>query len=359
MKILLPTLYDTRGGSTRVLLAAAQALRPGHAVTVRAPLPEADEPVPPLFPSRPLTGRWRKLAVLPVLARLVAREALALRRLRPDVIHVHDEPSLYVYGLAARFSRPRPHLLWHLHADAGRGRLARLRIALADSCILISDHIAPPDGLPATLIRNPLPALAPLPAPGGDPLARLAVVGAIVPRKGQDLAVDALARLRPAHPQARLTLIGPELDAAYAATLRSRIAALGLEEAVDFAGERPPETAFAGVGLALFPSRAEAQPLALAEALARALPIAASDIPAHRAMRAATQATALSLASLTPEADAPDALATAILTAARTLPSPDLAARTRALHDPARFAEALRARIAALAADLSQRSPAG
>jgi glycosyltransferase involved in cell wall biosynthesis len=340
VKILLPTLYDTRGGSTRILLAAAQALRPTHTVTVRAPLPEADEPVRARFPSRPLTGRWRKLAALPRLVRLMAQEIPALRRLRPDVIHVHDEPSLYVYGLAARMVRPRPHLLWHLHADAGRGRLARLRVALADSCILISDHIAPPRGLPATLIRNPLPVLAPLPAPAGDPLAALAVVGAVVARKGQDLAIEALARLRRTHPQARLTLIGPELDAAFAATLRARIAALHLDDAVRFAGERPPETAFAGVGLAVFPSRAEAQPLALAEALARALPIAASDIPAHRAMRAAVAADTLPLAALTPEA-----LATAILTAARTTPPPSLAARTLALHDPARFDDALRARF--------------
>ncbi|HEX8417171.1 MAG TPA: hypothetical protein VF641_06155 [Methylobacterium sp.] len=55
-RILLPTLYDTRGGSTRVLLAAAEALRRDHAVTVRAPLPEADEPALALFPARPLSG---------------------------------------------------------------------------------------------------------------------------------------------------------------------------------------------------------------------------------------------------------------------------------------------------------------
>lgn len=352
MRILLPTLYDTHGGSTRVLLAAAQALRPLHTVTVRAPLPEADERVKPRFPSRPLTGWARKLAVLPRLARLVAGEALALRRLRPDVIHVHDEPSLYVYGLAARFLSPHPHLVWHLHADAGRGRLARLRVVLANSCILISDHIAPPRGLPATLIRNPLPPLAPLPAPAGDPLAALAVVGAVVPRKGQDLAVEALARLRPTHPHAHLTLVGPELDTAFAAALRARITALGLDDAVDFAGERPPETAFAGVGLALFPSRAEAQPLALAEALARALPVAASDIPAHRAMRAATGADALPLATPTP-----DALAAALLTAARTAPSPTLAARAQALYDPIHFTDALRTHIATLAPDFSRPPP--
>jgi len=342
VKILLPTVYDTRGGSTRVLLAAADALRPAHAVTVRAPLVEADARSPALFPSRPLTSPWRKLAVLPRLVRLIAREALALRRLRPDVIHVHDEPSLYVYGLAARLLRPRPYVLWHLHAEAGRGRTARLRVALADGCIRISPHIAPPVGLPATLIPNPLAPLPPLPVPAGDPLSALAVVGALVPRKGQDLAVEALARLRLDHPQAHLTLVGPELDAGFAASLRARIAALRLDGAVTFAGERAPEAAFAGIALAVFPSRAEAQPLALAEALARGLRIAASDIPAHRAMLDGSADPRL-LAAPTP-----DALATAILTAARTPPTPGLAACIRDRHDADRFAEALRAHLAAL-----------
>ncbi|KQU01021.1 hypothetical protein ASG60_19005 [Methylobacterium sp. Leaf469] len=340
MKILLPTLYDTRGGSTRVLLAAAEALRPAHAVTVRAPLAEADERSPALFPSRPLSSRWRKLAVLPRFAGLVARETLALRRLRPDVIHVHDEPSLYVYGLAARSLRPRPFVLWHLHADAGHGRAARLRAALADACIRISPHVAPPVGLPSALIPNPLPPLARLPRPDGDPLSTLGVVGAVVPRKGQDLAVEALARLRTAHPHAHLTLVGPELDAGFAAGLRRRIAALDLDAAVTFAGERAPETAFAGIGLAVFPSRAEAQPLALLEALARGLPIAASDIPAHRALLEGTEADPDGLAALIP-----DSLAAAILAAARTPPPTNLAARIRDRHDATRFAETLRAQM--------------
>ncbi|MGU3537458.1 glycosyltransferase [Methylobacterium sp. A54F] len=343
VRILLPTLYGTQGGSTRVLLASAAALRPGHHVTVRAPLPEADERVPLRFPAEPLTGARRKRAVLPLLARLVAAEAHALRRLRPDIIHVHDEPSLYVYGLAARLLRPRPHLLWHLHAPAGTGRSARLRAALADSCILISPHAAAPPGLPATLIRNPLA----LPDADGTPApdrTALAVVGALGPRKGQDLAVEAFAQLRgePAFEASHLTLIGPELDPAYAGALRARIAALGLGDAVTFAGERTPDQAFAGVGLALFSSTLETQPLALAEALARGLPVAASDIPAHRAMIAETGADKACLAPRDP------ARLAAAVRAARAQPA-DVQARTRALYAPERFAAGLRGHVAALA----------
>jgi glycosyltransferase involved in cell wall biosynthesis len=352
MKILLPTLYDTHGGSTRVLLAAAEALRGEHAVTVRGPIAEADERVPAHFPSHPLVGLPRKLAALPRLAAILGREAAALRRLRPDLVYVHDEPSLYVYGMAAALARPRPRLLWHLHAGAGTGRTARIRAALADAAIVISPHVSPPPGLPVRLIRNPLP-LPPAGMPPPSGLAGLAVVGALVPRKGQDLAVETLAHLRRLEggAAAHLTLIGPELDAAFAARLRGRIAELGLAAAVTFAGERPPEAAFAGVGAALFPSRAETQPLALAEALARGIPLALTDIPAHRAM--------LSEAGADPGAlqpPDPRALAGAILGAAQGPQDPDLPARTRALYDPARFGAELRAHMAHLAHDIAAAS---
>ena len=214
MRVLLPTVYATRGGSTRILLATASVLRREHSVVLRAPLDEADERVPALFPDRPLVGLLSKLAILPRLFLLVCREALALRRLRPDVIHLHDEPSLYVYGLAACSLRPRPLILWHLHLDPSRGgMLARLRARLADGGITISPHIPAPEGLPSTLIRNPLDLTDAVAEPHPNLLAALAVVGAIYPQKGQDLAVAALAELRrrPEASHARLMLIGPEL----------------------------------------------------------------------------------------------------------------------------------------------------
>ncbi len=342
MRILLPTLYATRGGSTRVLLAAAEALRPENEVVIRAPLAEADDPAPAAFPARPLAGPWRKAAALPLLARLLVREAAALRRLRPDLIYVHDEPSLYVYGLAARTLRPRPPILWHLHLDPTRGRAARLRAALADACIRISPHLPPPPGLPSILIRNPLRLDTSETEPHPDPLANLGVVGAIYPQKGQNLAVEALGALRqlPGGAAARLTLVGPEFDPAFAAVLRSRIAEPGLREAVDFAGERPAESAFSGIGLALFPSQSEVQPLALAEALARGLPVAASDIPAHRAMFADAGLDPAHLARREP-----DAFAAAILSAAHRPVDPAVAPRIRALHAPEAFAAALRATV--------------
>lgn len=342
-RVLLPTLYATQGGSTRVLLAAADALREEFDVTVRGPIARADERTEQRFPDRPLAGPWRKLAVLPALAGLVTREILALRRIRPDTIHVHDEPSLYVYGVAARALHPRPRLVWHIHVDPGRALEARLRRRLADFAVMISTHTEVVLNLPHVLIRNPLGPNRPKGISGTRPeerLAALGVVGALYPQKGQDRAIAALALLKnlPGGEGARLTLVGPVLDEDYAQGLRRQVTKLGLSEAVAFAGPRPPEAAFDGIGLALFPSLSENQPLALAEALAGGLPTVASDIPAHRAMLAEAGTSAATLTRGEPED-----FSAAILSAARTVPLPVIAKNIEALHAPERFAEGVRA----------------
>ena len=342
-RVLLPTLYATQGGSTRVLLATADALREEFDALVRGPIAQAGERTQAIFPDRPLAGPWRKLAVLPALARLLVAESLALRRIRPDTIHVHDEPSLYVYGLAARALRPRPRLVWHIHVDPGRALAARLRRTLADFAVMISTHTEVVLHLPHLLIRNPIGPHRPKGIAGTRPedrLAALGVVGALYPQKGQDRAIAALAALKrlPGGEGARLTLVGPVLDADYAQGLRRQADELGLSDAVVFAGPRSPESAFDGIGLALFPSLSENQPLALAEALAGGLPAVASDIPAHRAMLAETGASAAALTTCEPQD-----FAAAIQRAARTVPLPVVAATVEALFAPERFAESVRA----------------
>lgn len=333
MKIILPTLYDTRGGSTRVLLACAAALRDAHAVRVRAPLDEADDPMPADFPAAPLVGARAKAAILPRLARLVAREAAYLRRVRPDVVWVHDEPALYVHGLAARALSPRPVIVWHLHMTAGTGLARRLRLALADRIVSVSRHAAA--ALPgATILRNPVAPPPAAPAAAGGP--SISVVGALVPRKNAGLALDVLAAL----PDSLLALIGPELDPAYAAALRDRAAPFGAR--VAFLGPRPADEVWAAAsGVALFPSRLENQPLALVEAVLVGRPVVATDIPAHREI---FQDLGLDPAGLAPPE--PAALARAIRTARP--PDPVAVALARALFAPERFADEVRAFTARL-----------
>ncbi len=121
--------------------------------------------------------------------------------------------------------------------------------------------------------------------PGTDPAPRfhgsvgggleLLAVGSITPRKGHIVLVEALAGLFDL--PWRLTVIGsPDRDPACAAELRTAIAALGLEDRVQLAGEVSEGSvgaAYANADLFVLPSFYEGYGMVLSEAMARGLPI--------------------------------------------------------------------------------------
>jgi glycosyltransferase involved in cell wall biosynthesis len=125
---------------------------------------------------------------------------------------------------------------------------------------------------------------APLaPRRGGPPL-RLLCVGAVIPRKGHRVLVDALARLpeRDWH----LTVVGSlERAPKTAARLRAQIAGHGLDTRVMLMGELDEaalEQAYQEADLFVLPSLLEGYGMAFAEALARGLPIVGSGAGAVR-----------------------------------------------------------------------------
>lgn len=103
---------------------------------------------------------------------------------------------------------------------------------------------------------------------------RLLSVGSLVPRKGHDVLMQALARLR--RLSWRLTLVGPERDRRCARRLRCLSRSLGLSARVRFAGSVRPnalEQCYREADLFVLPSRMEGYGIALAEAMAHGLPI--------------------------------------------------------------------------------------
>jgi glycogen(starch) synthase len=101
-------------------------------------------------------------------------------------------------------------------------------------------------------------------------------VGRIEPRKGQLDLVEAFARLHAKQPAARLELVGPIADAAYAAKIGEAIASHGLEDAVLLTGEVRDVTSYVrrwDVFVSL--SADEGQGLAALEAMAIGVPVAA------------------------------------------------------------------------------------
>jgi len=112
---------------------------------------------------------------------------------------------------------------------------------------------------------------------------RLLCVASVVPRKGHDLLLRALAGLEPAR-RARLDCIGSTTrDPAHAARMLALAAALGLDAQVRFHGECPAAvlaTAYAAADLFVLPAWYEGYGMAVAEALAHGLPVVATTVGA-------------------------------------------------------------------------------
>jgi glycosyltransferase involved in cell wall biosynthesis len=141
--------------------------------------------------------------------------------------------------------------------------LAR-ELNLPEGCLAVM-----PNPVDVDEIRNSTTFFAPQPGFGPHLLA----VGRLSREKGFDLLLQALASLRAQFPNASLTIagVGPE-----EAVLKSECHALGLDEAVCFAGRLArPWSLFPGATLFVLPSRHEGLPNALLEAAAGGLPIVA------------------------------------------------------------------------------------
>ena len=103
-------------------------------------------------------------------------------------------------------------------------------------------------------------------------------VGRLAAVKGVPLLLEAFARARASHPDARLTLVGdgPERPA-----LEARAAALDISSAVSFTGYLDQDevaAALAEADMLVLPSFAEGLPVVLMEALASRIPIIATQV---------------------------------------------------------------------------------
>ena len=133
-------------------------------------------------------------------------------------------------------------------------------------------------GVSRARVRAVLPGTDPArPAVGpgvGEP-PRLLCVGTVIPRKGQDVLLRALARLKHVHWSC---VCAGSLDRApaYAEAVRALARELGLAERVQFPGEcrdRALEDHYHHASLFVLPSHYEGYGMALTEALARGLPV--------------------------------------------------------------------------------------
>lgn len=129
-------------------------------------------------------------------------------------------------------------------------------------------HVAEPGVEPAEL------------APGTATGESLLAVAAVIPGKGHDVLLDALATLNGR--RWRCLCVGTlERDPGYVATLRRRALDRGMDGRLRFAGARPEADlarSYGAADLLVLPSRSETYGMVVTEALARGLPVVAAEV---------------------------------------------------------------------------------
>jgi len=132
----------------------------------------------------------------------------------------------------------------------------------------------PPDRL--RLVPNGLDPVRFAPGPPRQDIRRIVMVANLRPEKGHDTLLAAAPRILARYPDASFTFVGegPQRE-----KLEMLVRALGLTGRVQFLGEsQDPAPILASHDLFVLPSRSEAFPNALIEAMATALPVVATDV---------------------------------------------------------------------------------
>jgi glycosyltransferase involved in cell wall biosynthesis len=240
----------------------------------------------------PALRRWRSVAARLALPATVLRLARLARG--ADVLYACTLSSFPYCLLAGRlagvpavvhvyssYANPRPYRK-HLLA-----RARHLVAPSADSLALARTALggfAP--GTRARVVYNGMDldriaraAEAPAGTVPGVAGRRVGMVGNLDARKNPALLVEALAKIRAEVPDVHALLVGAFRDPGYEAQVRTRVAALGLEDAVTVTGFLAnPFPLVAELDVLVHPATRDPFPLALLEAMALERPIVAAAV---------------------------------------------------------------------------------
>jgi glycosyltransferase involved in cell wall biosynthesis len=226
-------------------------------------------------------------------AEAAARAAWAA--MAADAVPVIDGLGLPAFAplAAALAARGAVGLIHHPTAlEAGRTEEARAALKAIEARLFpmlrrlivtspaTAERVAAEFGADPARVRVVVPgtAEAPRAAGSGGPGCEILAVGGLIPRKGHDMLIRALARLFDL--DWRLTIAGGPLDGAHAHTLRALAAELGVAQRVTFAGEvvdAALEALWARADIFALATQFEGYGMAIAEALKRGLPVAVTN----------------------------------------------------------------------------------
>ncbi len=281
----------------RIALVIADSSRTGgpeHVLTLAEELHGVGWSPLVVCPEGPLRERCRKAGVASAAVGFGGLAAPAtpvrlrqlLRRWGPDLVHSHGlragamvrragprAPVVHTHHLDGWFTTGRMRRSVHAHELRALGRAAQLQIAVSVSVRRFLTEEVGSDPARIRVVPNGVVPLAGAARPG-PPGRRVATLCSLVPSKGVDLALLALAA--PAGRELHLSVggLGPELGG-----LVDLAASLGVADRVDFVGEVADRAAFfAGCDLVWVPSRAEPFGLVACEAMSCGVPVVAARV---------------------------------------------------------------------------------
>jgi glycosyltransferase involved in cell wall biosynthesis len=255
-------------------------------------------------------GKWSyvKQYSLFILTALVHLSARSLKR-RYDFVHVHNMPDVLVFSaivpklLGARIlldlHDPVPELMQTIFDLPSGSASVRLLRTLEKWSIRFADHVitvneackriytarsCPADKI-TVVVNSPEENMFGLcsHSPNGHDREEFTVLyhGSLVPRNGFDIAVEALAKIRPSIPQARLVVCGDRTP--FFDQTMDLAAKRGLSDSIDYLGARDRSgvaTAIANCDVGVVPNRRNAfselnTPTRIFECLALGKPVIA------------------------------------------------------------------------------------
>ena len=238
-----------------------------------------DEHAPRLAPA--VQARGGRVVVVPTTVRAEAAPALraAVERLAPDLVQVNlvDPTSMLAALEAAQAAAPTVATL-HMRGEVAPHDLERVQAAYAGlrHVVAVSREFAAlaRDVLHVehlTHVLNGVDPVEPVHPPGGE-VPVVAALGRLTAQKGFDVLLDAVRLLHDDGVRLELLLGGEGRERA---DLERRAAGLP----VRFTGfEAEPRRLFARADVFVLPSRVEALPLVLVEAVSAGLPAVATDV---------------------------------------------------------------------------------
>jgi glycosyltransferase involved in cell wall biosynthesis len=220
-----------------------------------------------------------------------------IKGLRPDILHGHGaKGGVYsrMFGSALRVFRSRVARLYsphggslHYDSDAMTGKLffgiERTLERLSDHLLFVSEYeqrtyaakVRPPK-VAHTVIYNGLQSNEFEPRILSAGAADFLFIGMMRDLKGPDIFIDALAKAGTAHGKPLIAVMvgaGDDLE-----KYKLKVKALGLAGQVSFHPPMPARQAFNMASCIVVPSRAEAMPYIVLEALACGMPMIASAV---------------------------------------------------------------------------------